>query len=723
MLGLQMEKDDYPFINVVNTLKKPLKDYNKNFFSQAENLENDSCPILTEPQIERYLNDINVTDDQLKQIIRVIDPEIQYEKILENGQEEGYIRIEKDEPKISSITLDLVKLKNLKEPLFFQNPLVWIQNLRYHWLIKYKKLITLSFHDVPKIPQKISNVTSKLINKYSSLSGRVKRVTGTNVAITSSYYVCKNCKSGTIVDRYWFEKLDRGKCGRCGSTHVAEKENSRRYETWQVIVIEDFADKDHESGTSNSTIECRIIKELDFNTILPGELIEVRGILRLELLQKAKSKMYFDVYNLVLQTDKKIKKATPKEITKFEALKNEENLWETLKDKIFPNLSGLDTLKDAALLQYLRASNATKRDTIHLLFAGDAGVGKSQILRNIHKNLGGLYATGSGCTIAGLTATSIKDSEGGWCLDAGAVVSANNSTLLLDEFDKMNTLVSNALLEPMEEQTVSINKAGMNVNLPARTNLLCASNPKLSQKFENNNPLSFRDQLGLSAPLLSRFDLIFIITEESQKNIQSEVLCKILYNKADKQDEDYLKYLKYCKYLKPTVPDSIKEKIILYYNKLKTEFPQCTFGPRNIESIIRLIEAKCKSRLSVEANFSDCEFIFELYRKCLLSQFENICSGLAIKNEYTCLIEYPELTNLRLSMKQIHYVDKIIKALKQKPLECGELLTQICIEEPLLTLTTYNKILKQLEVGGITYHPRPMFLGLSKYSNNYTKIR
>ena len=157
------------------------------------------------------------------------------------------------------------------------------------------------------------------------------------------------------------------------------------------------------------------------------------------------------------------------------------------------------------------------RGDIHVLLIGDPGIAKSQLLRYVVKlSPRAIYTSGQSSTAAGLTATAVKDEfgDGRWTLEAGALVLADMGVAAVDEMDKMEKGDRSALHEAMEQQSISVAKAGITATLKSRCALLGAANPKYG-RFDMYGDIS--DQINMPPSLLSRFDLIFIMTDQPEQ--------------------------------------------------------------------------------------------------------------------------------------------------------------------------------------------------------------
>ncbi|KAM0673826.1 hypothetical protein GVAV_002664 [Gurleya vavrai] len=221
----------------------------------------------------------------------------------------------------------------------------------------------------------------------------------------------------------------------------------------------------------------------------------------------------------------------------FNYFKGLQNHLEILSSFIAPSVFGHSTIKKAILLMLLSGTekifeNKSKiRSSINILLIGDPSTAKSQILRFISNFTNCISTTGRGSSGVGLTACISQDKETGEKrLEAGAMVLSDLNTLCIDEFDKMDENDRLSLHEAMEQQTVSINKAGINATLNARCSVLAAANPIFGNYIRK---LSVDKNIGLPVSLLTRFDCVFVCLDLCDENVDKRIAERVMENHSD----------------------------------------------------------------------------------------------------------------------------------------------------------------------------------------------
>ena len=513
----------------------------------------------------------------------------------------------------------------------------------------------------------VSQLRADDIGRLIAIDAVTTKISGVRPRLYSAVFECLACGHTTelnqpneqeLIEPLECSQIDGG-CGRPKrQTRFVLQQSASHLINSQFVELQELPEQ-MKGGIQPERILC--IGEQDLaGRLNPGDRVKANGVLFIRSQRKGgKDTPVFDIFLRIHSLERQ--NIPLEEIIISEEEENEikevardPGVYDLLTGSIAPSIFGMERIKESLMLQLfggeaqVNEDGTRNRGDIHILLMGDPGVAKSQLLHYMSTiSPRGRFASGQSSSAAGLTAAAVQDStaDGRWTLEAGALVLADLGLAAIDEFDKMNAVDRSSMHEAMEQQSISISKAGINASLRTRCAVLAAANPT-SGRFQPVSDVPFTSQINLAPPLISRFDIIWLMTDtpnpSSDEKIASHIIetrlkgssellvkegtlpdpsrstakgstAKKINGKYEVLPRDFLrKYVAYAKRkYHPKLNEEAKAKIVAYYVKTRTRGgdseDSVAITARSLEALSRLAEASARIRLSEFATVEDAE--------------------------------------------------------------------------------------------------------------------
>uniref|UniRef100_A0A2N9IKY6 Probable DNA helicase MCM8 n=1 Tax=Fagus sylvatica TaxID=28930 RepID=A0A2N9IKY6_FAGSY len=424
--------------------------------------------------------------------------------------------------------------------------------------------INIRLHNYPETMIALKNLKAAYIDKLVSVRGTVVKASTVKPLVVQMSFYCAKCK--TEITRIFpdgkFSPPQGCNLYGCKSKFFNPIRSTAQTIDFQKIRLQELLKpEDHEEGRVPRTVECELTQDL-VDACIPGDVVTVTGIIRvinnyMDIgggKSKGKNQGFYYLYLEAVSIKNSKSQSTPEDsqdsnskaratevfnlfsfsprdlefVMKFKE-ENGSDIFRQILQSICPSIYGHELVKAGITLALFGGVRKHSKDRnkvpvrgdIHVVVVGDPGLGKSQLLQAAAAvSPRGIYVCGNATTKAGLTVAVVRDPmTSDYAFEAGAMVLADGGLCCIDEFDKMSA-EHQALLEAMEQQCVSIAKAGLVASLSARTSVLAAANPVGGHY---NRAKTVNENLKMSAALLSRFDLVFILLDKPDEFLDKRV--------------------------------------------------------------------------------------------------------------------------------------------------------------------------------------------------------
>ncbi|MCK9322682.1 MAG: minichromosome maintenance protein MCM [Candidatus Methanomethylophilaceae archaeon] len=520
-----------------------------------------------------------------------------------------------------------------------------------------KDAVNLRITELPRDAKvDIRQLRSKHLGKLVAVEGLVRKVTGVRPRMTYALFHCARCNSeiwepqnGMILREPLLCSNPEGSCNKQATRFILDDKSSVYVDTQKIEIQE--SPEGLRGGAQPERLTGYVEDDIA-GVITAGNRITLNGIIRSAEKPDRDKTTVFEIYIDVMSIEFEQHEYDEIQITEedeatIRAMSEDPMLYENIIASISPTIYGMNEVKAAIALQLFGGCHkemddgTTIRGDMHILLVGDPGVAKSQILRYMSMLAPrGIYASGKSASAAGLTAAAVKDDfgDGRWTLEAGALVLADKGLACIDELDKMTTQDRSSLHEAMESQKISVAKAGITATLQCRCSMLAAANPKLGRFDLDSDTIAA--QIDLPPALMSRFDLIFVLTDKPNAEQDRKVTDHILsvhrrgevrqipdetviagidMKKIREQTENICpfydieilrKYVAFSKRYTPVMTEKAVSIIREGYLRIRSmgngnDNASVPITARQLEAFVRLSEAAARLRLSLKVEEAD----------------------------------------------------------------------------------------------------------------------
>jgi replicative DNA helicase Mcm len=500
----------------------------------------------------------------------------------------------------------------------------------------------------------LRDINAEVIDKLIGVSGMVVRSSEVKPLAKKIGYRCLNCDAISEAQLKGLSLRKPTKCINCSEKELEMDPENSIFTDFQLVRLQELPE-DLPAGQLPHYVEVTVMDDL-VDRCRPGDRVLLTGIVRIEheqIAPQAKTNLFrlrMEGNNIEYlgglagtkdtRTLERMAISGEDEKQIF-AIAGKPDAYDKLIASFAPHIYGHEIIKEAILLLIVGSvtkkldDGSTRRGDINIFLVGDPGTAKSEMLKYAAKIAPrGLYTSGRGTTAAGLTAAVIRDKSGIMMLEAGAVVLGDQGLVCIDEFDKIKPEDRSSLHEVMEQQTCSVAKGGIVATLNARTSILSAANPMYGKYDVFKN---ITENVNLPIPLLTRFDLIYVIRDTPEREKDSRIAGHILEIHRDVEHaaqpaiemDLFRKYLAYAKQIEPKLTIEVINALRDYYMKMRNVDSEgmITVTPRQLEGLIRLATARARLLLQDNVKIEDAERAIYLVQRMLETAGVDVNTG------------------------------------------------------------------------------------------------
>ncbi len=569
----------------------------------------------------------------------------------------------------------------------------------------------------------LRKVDTSHLDKMIAVAGMVVRSSELRPLLVDAAFVCPNGHVTKVLQEGVAIKRPL-KCDGCEETRNLElDEKKSSFIDSQILRVQELPEE-LPPGQLPRFFDVDVVGDI-VNAARPGDRLVLTGIVRAEQdltpgqarTRVFKSKIDSNYIEVVGKDPGQIQ-ITKEDEFLIRSVASNPDAYQRLIRSIAPAILGHEAVKEAILLllvggpQTILPDGTKLRGDINVFVVGDPGVAKSEMLKFASQVAPrGMFASGKGSTAAGLSAAVIRE-KNTFMLEAGVVVLADQGIACIDEFDKMKEDDRSALHEQMEQQTVTIAKGGIFATLNARTSILAAANP-IFGKYDPYKNLT--DNITLPIPLLTRFDLIFVVKDTPTPAQDERLATHILdvhrrggYTEPPPVQFDLMKkYISYAKKVSPRLTMEAENRLKEFYLQLRRSVAEGQIGatPRTLESLIRLSSARARLMLRDSVLEEDALAAIALMNRMV----EDVLTDTETKTkaDFGILLGQPagERGKLSTSME----IFRTLEGPEKKPVELRIFRDELVKSGRFKTDDEVDKMIQKLIKEGIIWENRPGF--------------